>query len=51
MDEITLMYDREYCDPIVQKNFTILSPKLVLAYAEDILSDSGLKNRAEFNAE
>ena len=36
---------------VVQKNFTILSPKLILAYAEDILSDSGLKNRAECNAE
>ena len=38
-------------DPLVQKNFTVLSTKLVLAYAEDILSDPRLKNRAEFNPE
>ena len=31
---------------IVGRNFSILSPKLVLAYAEDILSDSRLKNCA-----
>ena len=37
--------------PVVQKNVTILSPKLVLAYAEDILEDSRLKNHAECNAE
>ena len=29
---------------IVWRNFSILSPKLVLAYAENILSDSRLKN-------
>ena len=28
---------------VVWKNFSILSPKLVLEYAEDILSDSRLK--------
>ena len=28
---------------IVWRNFSILSPKLVLAYAEDIFSDSRLK--------
>ena len=32
---------------IVWRNFSILSPKLVLAYAEDILSDSRLKNCAK----
>ena len=32
---------------IVWKNFSILSPKLVLEYAEDILSDSRLKNCAK----
>ena len=32
---------------IVWRNFSILSPKLVLEYAEDILSDSGLKNCAK----
>ena len=42
---------KEKCLPLVQKNFTILSPKLVLAYAEDILSDSKLKSHAKFNAE
>ena len=32
---------------IVWRNFSILSPKLVLAYAENILSDSRLKNCAK----
>ena len=32
---------------VVWKNFSILSPKLVLEYAEDILSDSRLKNCAK----
>ena len=32
---------------LVWKNFSILSPKLVLEYAEDILSDSRLKNCAK----
>ena len=32
---------------IVRRNFSILSPKLVLAYAENILSDSRLKNCAK----
>ena len=32
---------------IVWRNFSILSPKLVLEYAEDILSDSRLKNCAK----
>ena len=36
-----------YHDKIVWKNFSILSPKLVLEYAEDILSDSRLKNCAK----
>ena len=31
-------------DNLVWKNFSILSPELVLEYAEDILSDSRLKN-------
>ena len=31
---------------IVWRNFSILSPKLVLAYAEDIFSESRLKNCA-----
>ena len=34
-------------DSIVWRNFSILRPKLVLAYAEDILSDPTLKNCAE----
>ena len=34
-------------DIIVWKNFSILSPKLVLEYAEDILNDSRLKNCAK----
>ena len=33
---------------LVWRNFSILSPKLVLAYAEDILSDSRLKKCAKF---
>ena len=32
---------------LVWKNFSILIPKLVLEYAEDILSDSRLKNCAK----
>ena len=32
---------------IVWRNFSILGPKLVLAYAEDVLSDSRLKNCAK----
>ena len=32
---------------IVWRNFSILGPKLALAYAEDILSDSRLKNCAK----
>ena len=32
---------------IVWRNFSILGPKLVLAYAEDVLSDSVLKNCAK----
>ena len=36
-----------FCEAVlVWKNFSILSPKLVLEYAEDILSDSRLKNCA-----
>ena len=30
-------------DDVVWRNFSILGPKLVLAYAEDVLSDSRLK--------
>ena len=33
--------------PAVWRNFSILSPKLVLVYAENILSDSTLKNCAK----
>ena len=35
---------------IVWRNFSILSPKLVLAYAEDSLSDSRLKNCVKFKS-
>ena len=37
----------KHIDVLVWKNFLILSPKLVLAYAEDILCDSRLKNCAK----
>ena len=32
---------------VVWRNFSILGPKLVLAYAEDVLSDSRLKSCAK----
>ena len=36
-----------YCNLLVWRNFSILSPKLVLEYAEDILRYSRLKNCAK----
>ena len=43
---LTCHYHKIYRD-VVWKIFSILSPKLVLEYAEDILSDSRLKNCAK----
>ena len=35
---------------LVRRNFPTISPKLVSAYAEDILSDSRLKNCAKWKS-